>query len=124
VGGEHTRAQSEQPHDGGELLRAVGVGVSARIVVLDLPNGEAQRGGTLLVNASHARTAVSQQAEDMSIVEFRRREQRCVAVPVHVAHGGVGRALEDHAHDARVPVPGCYYEWRTLVVRVVESLPA
>ena len=73
---------------------------------------------------AHVRTAVSQQLDNIGVVVLRRREQRREAHRIHSVYGSLGRALEDHAHDARVPVPGCYYEGRTRVVWVLESLPA
>jgi len=58
------------------------------------------------------------------MVVLRRHKQRRVAFQVHVVHGGVGRALEDHPHDVRVPLNARHYERRVLVGGGVEVWPA
>jgi len=58
-------------------------------------------------------------------VVLRRHEQRRVAVPIHVVHGGLWRELEYHSHNFYVPARGRHCDERhALVVGVLEARPA
>ena len=102
------------------------VRVALSIVVVDPPDGEAQRGGDPpLAREVHVGAAVSQQPQDFGVVILRRHNRRRGAARVRVVHGSVRRALEyNHPYDLRVPAPSRRYERRILVDRSLEARPA
>ena len=74
--GQRTCAEPEQRPHGGQLPRAVGVGVSGRIVGVGLPDGEAQRSAPLLAHEPHVRTEVNEQSKGIGVVVLRCHDQR------------------------------------------------
>jgi len=65
--GQSTRAKPEQRPNGGDLPRAVRVGVAGRPAGGGPVHGEVQRGGSRRISKVHVGAAVSQQPQDTGV---------------------------------------------------------